>query len=55
MGLMHENLKKKSVGMAKILKNEVLIIWKRRRNNLKETLWVVMFVETKFGNWIYKG
>ena len=27
--------------MVKILKNEVLMIQKRRRNNLKEILWVV--------------
>ena len=42
MSLRHENLKKKSAWRAEILKNEVLMIQKRRRNNLKETLWVVM-------------
>lgn len=37
MGLRRENLKKRSVWMVKLLKNEVLTRG-RRRNTLKETL-----------------
>lgn len=40
MGLRHEKLKKKSVWVVELLKNEVLTR-ERRKNTLKETLWAV--------------